>query len=902
MKQQTSRVLVGALLGISPGFGLHAGALDAETATRLQSTAPDQEVPVIVTLTTKANLNAIRDRAKGVRRGKVIQALKQHADKNQKPVLDFLRSHSASRVKSLWIINGIAARVPTRAVRGLAKLPGVARVQVDSTLSAPGPNGAALAAPEWNINLVHAPEVWELGHTGQQVLVANMDTGVDKDHPDLGPKWRGGANSWFDPHGQHATPVDYAGAASGHGTQTMGLLVGGEAGGTAIGVAPGAQWIAVKVFNDLGQAQESDFHLGFQWLLDPDGNSLTDDAPDVVNGSFQIAAAGLCDTRFEADIQTLKTAAIAVAFAAGNGGPLSATSVSPANNAGGFGVGAVDDASNLAYFSSRGPSACGGGLFPQLVAPGVNVNTTDLSFGGLPLYMTVSGTSFAAAHVAGGLALLLGAFPNSAVSTLESALVGSATDLGPTGPDHGYGHGLLNVQQAHALLQGGSQNPAAVEDSHVAEEDTTLTVAAPGVLGNDTDPQNDPLTAVLVSDVAHGTLALNGDGSFIYTPAPNYHGADSFTYKARDGGQHDSGVTTVAITVNPANDPPTAANDGPYTATAGVVLSVPAPGLLVNDSDIDQDTLTTQGSGQTPAHGSATVNADGSFSYSPTAGYVGPDSFAYQACDPANACATATVNLNVRAPVNQPPVAVGDVFLYRANVARAVNPPGLLRNDTDPELNPLAARFVAGSLANGGTLTCPPTASPSLCPNGSFTYFRATGNNNVSFRYRADDGAALSEPATGATVSLRVDAAPTAVGDNCVYDRSANSVTQPTRCTVTALRTVRMNLAANDTDPNDPSLANASPKPTDGAGARVVPGTLLVTVAGTGVTVGANPACGQGALGTSATRAVIANHCDGSVTVTMTAGNTQNIGYSYRVSDDLGAPSAALGVTLSSVP
>jgi hypothetical protein len=130
------------------------------------------------------------------------------------------------------------------------------------------------ATPAWNIAAVQAPEVWALGHTGKGVVVASMDTGVDLAHPDLRRIWRGGANSWFDPHGEEAAPYD----ALGHGTQAMGIIVGGS----GLGVAPDARWLAVKLYNADGRARMSDIHLAFQWLMDPDGDPATVDAPDIV--------------------------------------------------------------------------------------------------------------------------------------------------------------------------------------------------------------------------------------------------------------------------------------------------------------------------------------------------------------------------------------------------------------------------------------------------------------------------------------------------------------------------------------------------------------------------------------------------------------------------------------------
>ena len=132
--------------------------------------------------------------------------------------------------------------------------------------------------------------------------------------------------------------------------------------------------------------------------------------------------------------------------------------------------------------------------------------------------------------------------------------------------------------------------PVAVNDSYSTNEDTPLTIAAPGVLGNDTDVDSPTLTATLVSGPAHGTLTLNADGSFTYTPAANFNGSDSFTYTASDGSL-DSNVATVAITINAVNDAPVAVADH-YLTPEDTALTIAAPGVLANDTDVDSTTLT----------------------------------------------------------------------------------------------------------------------------------------------------------------------------------------------------------------------------------------------------------------------------------------------------------------------
>ncbi|MEA2115914.1 MAG: S8 family serine peptidase [Thermodesulfobacteriota bacterium] len=434
---------------------LQAGTVDPELASLIQTLDPAEEVAVIVTLSDQVNLKKFKDKDKSLRRSKIIKALRNKADKTQVNLKKFLKGKKANRIISFWAFNGIAVTIPAHLVNELAGQPGVQSIQLDDTLSQPQPALAGEAVPEWNLNLIKAPLLWEMGITGSGVVVASMDTGVDVQHPDLATSYRGGGNSWFDPHGEHSTPYD----RHGHGTQTMGIMVGGSNGGTAIGVAPDAKWIAVKMFDDSGQAPYSVIHLGFQWLLDPDNNADTDDLPDVVNNSWGYRElVGECFTEFQLDIQALKAAGVAVVFSAGNEGPAGYTSVSPANYPESLAVGSVDENLFIADTSSRGPSACGGDLYPQLVAPGVWVHTSDPTFGGVfpNSYAVVSGTSFAAPHVAGSMALLLSADPTLTVRQLESALTGAAVDLGDPGPDNDYGNGLLDAAGAWNLVQSGN--------------------------------------------------------------------------------------------------------------------------------------------------------------------------------------------------------------------------------------------------------------------------------------------------------------------------------------------------------------------------------------------------------------------------------------------------------------
>jgi serine protease AprX len=429
-----------------PIYTINAGAtkLDQTVRNSMSSMQSTEVLTVIVTLRQQADLSKVRGASHAARLQGVIRALQATANATQGPLIGLLNSwRSQGLVQSFqafWVFNGFSVTATSAAIDALARNPDVLSITPDDIPIIPD-----TGAPEPNIALINAPSVWNQGYSGQGVVVANMDSGVDLTHPDLAARWRGGGNSWFDPYGQHATPVDL----SGHGTWTMGIMVAGDAGGTSVGVAPGARWIAVKIYNDRGGSTSTAIHQGFQWLLDPDGDPNTPDAPQVVNNSWSYGNPG-CYLDFEPDLEALHAAGILPVFAAGNGGPNSNTSYSPANNPAAFAVGATNNNDHIYAYSSRGPTTCGGssGPFPELVAPGVNIRTTDL-YGS---YTTNSGTSLAAPHVAGGLAMLLSAYPNLSAADQESALIHSAVDLGASGPDNVYGYGRLDLLAAFDWL------------------------------------------------------------------------------------------------------------------------------------------------------------------------------------------------------------------------------------------------------------------------------------------------------------------------------------------------------------------------------------------------------------------------------------------------------------------
>jgi VCBS repeat-containing protein len=202
--------------------------------------------------------------------------------------------------------------------------------------------------------------------------------------------------------------------------------------------------------------------------------------------------------------------------------------------------------------------------------------------------------------------------------------------------------GTLDSNFALVTISVTNSVPVAVADNYTTVHDTQLVITAPGVLSNDTDADGDSLNAVKDTDPPTGTVTLNPDGSFTYTPNAGFVGTDSFTYHANDG-TADSNIVVVNIDVT--NGAPVAVDDS-YVTDKNVALNIAAPGVMTNDSDPNGDPISAF-LDTNPTNGSVTLNADGSFSYTPNTDYVGPDSFTYHVKDFLDTSNIATVNITV---------------------------------------------------------------------------------------------------------------------------------------------------------------------------------------------------------------------------------------------------------------
>ncbi len=464
------------------------------------------------------------DRAK-----QIIHQLKSYQSPYKQQVLDFVRSHSSSVITEHWIVPAITISIPVSQVEALSEIDGVklvvenadlifeSPVKVVSTLS------TSTTAVSSQLQMLGVPELWRRGLKGKGRLVCSFDTGVEQSHPALASKWRGNSSSleaaWHSTIAPDTLPYDLAG----HGTHTMGVMVGSTDADT-FGVAPAAQWITAGVV-DQGRTLSmtiSDILGAFQWTLNPDGDfNTTDDIPDVILNSWGIPR-GLfspCDDTFWGAIDNVEAAGIVTIFAAGNEGPEPKTMRNPADRAStpinSFAVGAVDNAKVITAFSSRGPSSCDTTqVKPEVVAPGVDILSSYKGGG----YALMTGTSMAAPYIAGMVALLREYNPDVTVEQIKQAFLSAAEDLGTVGEDNAYGHGFVNAARILDYIPLPSTDELEIVSYQISGDG----VAFPGetfdlqlVLANSSG-NVEALSGIIVADDIPGVTLISQSADFFF--------------------------------------------------------------------------------------------------------------------------------------------------------------------------------------------------------------------------------------------------------------------------------------------------------------------------------------------------------------------------------------------------
>ena len=412
-------------------------------------------------------------------------------------------------VTSFWLVNAVAFSGTPEEILEVARDPEVADVALDAVVRiADGGETTATPFPDagsgdWGLAASKVPAVWSTyGLLGSGMTVGTIDTGVTAENPDLVGK----IAAWRDFVGTSPIPRD----DNGHGTHTAGTIVGGSAGGAAIGVAPQARLVVAKAMNKNGSGSASALIAAAEWMTDPDGNPATADQPSVVNNSW--AAPGANDTWFRPMVRRWLELGMVPVFASGNTGPDVGGVGNPASYPESLAVGAIDDGNVVAPFSGRGPvvwddddgtGPAAGTMFvkPDIAAPGVNITST-LGTG----YLSYSGTSMAAPHVAGVAALLRQANPALTPQQVVDTLKATTADIGPAGADSSYGTGRLDALKAVQAVVGPmpdtsfSRTPPAATHAQALRYDIVLTGGATMVRSRvDGGPWSAPTSALTLS-------------------------------------------------------------------------------------------------------------------------------------------------------------------------------------------------------------------------------------------------------------------------------------------------------------------------------------------------------------------------------------------------------------------
>ncbi len=472
-------------------LGPIAGTLDwnqSKVSPALQTRLHSEKVlDVMVTLTSRPSLSAatqIQDRVERLQF--VRQRLLENAEQSQKNLVLWLRKHNISH-QAFYIENVIRIpRASKELIQQLAEDSEVASIGLNAKFKMDLPETKGLSEGERGLSTprhiahIKVDKVWELGIKGEGIVIAGQDTGYMWDHESIKNQYRGfklfGTSHDYNWHDAIDNPSSNKCPArssepcddKGHGTHTMGTILGFDGKDRRIGVAPEAKWIGCRNM-DLGVGTVASYLECFEFFMapyprggDPRVDGRSDMAPHIISNSWSCPTTeGCTGGEFLDAIRALQSAGIMMVVAAGNAGPNCGSVNRPPAAYGSelISVGAYNNYRNeIAFFSSRGPSAWDGGVGPTLVAPGEGIVSavTDSKSS----YYDKSGTSMATPQVAGVIALLWSKKPEliGQIEKTREILIRSATPIqssitcgsfsGAQSPNAIYGHGMLNALAA----------------------------------------------------------------------------------------------------------------------------------------------------------------------------------------------------------------------------------------------------------------------------------------------------------------------------------------------------------------------------------------------------------------------------------------------------------------------
>jgi len=481
------------LIGASRANSAAQPAWQTKVDPWVLQTAAEGETEFVVMLKEQADLSQAGELASKLEKGAyVYRQLTETANRSQGPLLASQkemarRGGSALEYQAFWAANAVWVRAEAEVIQAIAQRPDVAHLYANPKVKLDLPEQPAqpltpnaIQSVEWNVQKVRAPQVWAAGYTGQGVVIGGQDTGYDWDHVALKNQYRGwdGVNADHNYHWHDA--IHSGGGICGanspvpcddgyHGTHTMGTMVGDDGGVNQVGVAPGARWIGCRNM-DRNYGTPTTYMECYQWFIAPtDLNNLNprpDLAPDVINNSWSCPLSEGCSDPnvLKTAVENVRAAGIVTVHSAGNGGTTcSSVSTPAAIYEASFSVGSTDFNDIIATSSSRGPVIVdeSGRMKPDVSAPGVDVRSTYPG----DQYYKLSGTSMAAPHVAGVIALLISARPGlaghadliedlieqSAIPRTTSQLCGGVP--GSQIPNNTYGWGRVDAWNAVQMLE-----------------------------------------------------------------------------------------------------------------------------------------------------------------------------------------------------------------------------------------------------------------------------------------------------------------------------------------------------------------------------------------------------------------------------------------------------------------